>query len=102
MYRGLTAVIALAFAVAAAPASAASTFEGTCTLSGQLTFDQPIGNEPTDTGFNDHAAGTCTGTLNRASLVNTPVLIHALGAGTLSCVAGHTTSTGTLTFTRGT
>jgi hypothetical protein len=73
-----------------------------CTLSGRLSFDEPLGNSLRETSFRDHAAGTCSGTLNGVTQESAPVVIRAKGRGTLSCLAGHTTSSGTLTFTRGT
>jgi hypothetical protein len=99
-------VLALAATVLTSPAAAASagpnTVEGTCELSGKLTFDDPLGNAPRETGFTDRAAGTCTGKLNGVPQQDAPVLIRGRGSGTMSCLAGHTTSSARLTFTRGT
>jgi hypothetical protein len=80
------------------PATAADRFEGTCTLTGQLRFAKPLGNEPRDTTFQDRASGTCDGTLNGAEKNKAPVEIRASGSGSLGCLAGHSTSAGTLTF----
>jgi hypothetical protein len=96
---GLITLVALVGLLPASSASAADRFEGSCSLTGELRFDQPLGNELSQSGFRDRASGTCTGTLNGVSRANTPVAIRAQGSGTLSCLAGHTTGSGTLTFT---
>jgi hypothetical protein len=100
---GLIAVLGMAASLLpASPAGAANTMEGTCTFSGLLKFDPPIGNELRELGFRDRASGTCTGTLNGVPQQDAPAVIRARGSGTASCLAGCTTSSGTLTFTRGT
>jgi hypothetical protein len=100
---GLVLALALAaVSLPASPAAAANTLEGTCRLSGQFKFDEPLGNELRRTGFRDRASGTCTGTLNGVPVDDAPVVLRATGSGTVSCLAGHTTSSGWATFTRGT
>jgi hypothetical protein len=100
---GLVVVLAVAAAtLPASPAAAANSLEGTCRLSGQFRFDEPLGNELRETGFRDHASGTCTGTLNGVPVEDAPVVLRAEGSGAVSCLAGHTTSSGSATFTRGT
>jgi hypothetical protein len=100
------AVLAGAVASAAwvvAPASAAhgpNTFEGTCRLSGELVFAEPLGNDLRTTTFTDTAAGTCDGTLNGVPGDAIPVVNNVTGTATLSCLAGHATSADTLTFAR--
>jgi len=83
-----------------APAARANSFDGSCRLSGEFTFAQPIGNELRTTSFTDQAAGTCTGTLNGASVNDIPVVNQVQGSGTVSCVAGETMTADTLTFGR--
>jgi hypothetical protein len=96
----IAALAVTAATLSASPAAAAAdTMEGTCTLSGQFKFDEPLGNTPRETGFRDRASGTCTGTLNGVAQQNVPVVLRARGSGTLSCLAAHTTSSGTATFT---
>jgi hypothetical protein len=96
---GLIAALALTAAtLPASTAAAANTMEGTCTLSGQFSFDEPLGNTTRETGFRDRASGTCTGTLNGIAQQNVPVTLRAKGSGTLSCLAAHTSSSGTATF----
>ena len=84
-----------------APAQAANgpnTFDGSCMLSGEFQFDQPLGNEPRYTTFTDTAAGTCTGTLNGVPGDAIPVVNSVSGSATLSCLAGQTSTADTLTF----
>ena len=86
-----------------APAQAAqgpNTFEGSCRLTGELTFAEPLGNELRTTSFTDTAAGTCSGTLNGVPGDAIPVVNSVTGSGTFSCLAGHATSADTLTFAR--
>ena len=98
------ALIAILSLVAASPPASASpthTLEGTCTVSGQLTFQPPLGNELRPTALRDAASGTCTGTLDGVAVQDAPVSVRANGGGDLSCLAGHTTTTGTITFANG-
>jgi hypothetical protein len=69
-------------------------------LSGELTFDEPLGNELRTTTFTDIASGTCSGTLNGVAREAIPVVNSVSGSGTLSCLAGQTTTADTLTFAR--
>jgi hypothetical protein len=97
--RRMWLIVVLALAAPVAPAAAANSLEGTCKLSGQFKFDAPLGNQLRETGFKDRAGGTCTGTLNGIPAQNVPVELRAQGFGNLSCLAAHTTSTGTATLT---
>jgi hypothetical protein len=102
--RTISAVLAglVLFAIGPAPAAnaarAPNTFEGTCTLSGELVFDPPLSNELQTVRFTDTASGTCDGTLNGVPGTDIPVVNRVSGSGTLSCAAGETTSDDTLTF----
>jgi hypothetical protein len=102
--RGIVGVAAAALAwmacVGTAAAAAANTFEGSCNLTGELRFAEPLGNELRSTTFTDSAVGVCTGTLNGAAVEDVPVTNRASGSGTLSCLAGHVTTTDRLTFAR--
>jgi hypothetical protein len=105
--RTIISVAVVAGSVSAAwciaPAQAAhspNTFEGTCKLSGQLEFDEPLGNELRTTSFTDTATGTCSGTLNGVPGDAIPVVNSVTGSGTLSCLGGTTTTADTLTFAR--
>jgi len=84
----------------ATAAKGPNTFEGTCRLSGVLVFDQPLGNDLRTTTFTDTASGTCSGTLNGVPGDSIPVINSVTGSGTLSCLAGETTTDDTLTFAR--
>ena len=100
--RGLILVAMTAMGLAVpctASAATSNRFEGTCTLTGELTFDRPLGNESRQTGFRDRAAGTCAGKLNDSYHEGLQVEIRARGSGDLGCLTGHSTSSGTLTFT---
>jgi hypothetical protein len=77
-----------------------NTFEGTCSLSGEMVFDPPLGNELRTTTFTDTASGTCDGTLNGVPGTDIPVVNSVSGSGTLSCLAGETSTDDTLTFAR--
>ena len=87
-------------AAAAGAAKGPNSFEGTCMLSGELVFDQPLGNDLRTTTFTDTASGTCSGTLNGVPGDSIPVVNSVTGSGTLSCLAGQTTTVDTLTFAR--
>ena len=98
---GFVAIAATGLPVPSAPparADARNTFDGTCRLSGELRFREPLGNEPRATTFTDTATGTCTGTLNGGFVNDVPVANRASGSGTLGCLAGHATTTDLLTF----
>jgi hypothetical protein len=77
-----------------------NSFDGTCRLSGELRFAEPIGSELRTTTFTDTAAGTCSGTLNGVSRDAIPVVNDVTGSATLSCAGGYASSADTLTFAR--
>jgi hypothetical protein len=97
---GLMAVAAAWVMPAAAAVKGPNSFEGTCWLSGELVFDQPLGNELRTTTFTDTASGTCNGSLNGVAGESIPVVNAVSGSGTLSCLAGETMTDDTLTFAR--
>jgi hypothetical protein len=82
--------------------AAATTFDGTCALSGAFSFDPTLGVELQATDLKDRAAGACTGTLDGVYRVDTPVQLKASGSGTLSCFAGEASTEGVVIFTKGT
>ena len=98
----ISVLLAAAATLLPSSAAAANTMDATCTLSGRLDFEPPLSNELRDIAFRDHASGSCTGSLNGVPEEEAPVVLRARGSGTASCLGGHTTSSGTLTFTRGT
>ena len=103
--RGRLSIIAAASAAAllysAAPAAAANTAEGFCTATGTITFLKPIGNQPRQTAFTDHAEGVCTGTVNGQSGTER-IKLDAVGSGMMGCAATLSTDHGVITFTRNT
>ena len=101
------AAVAVALATAAvAPATPAherhgpNSFAGVCRLSGELVFDEPLGNEPRTTTFTDTAAGTCDGELNGVAGHAIPTTNTVAGSATLSCLGGHASTADTLVFAR--
>jgi hypothetical protein len=105
--RNIGVVVLAGFMVSAAwtsPAATAAkgpnTFEGTCRLSGELVFDEPLGNELRTTTFTDTASGECSGTLNGVPGDAIPVVNSVTGSATLSCLAGTAMTADTLTFAR--
>jgi hypothetical protein len=108
MCRATLAVMALAAATfgltaaaGAAPAGAAerpTKFEGSCKLTGDISFSQPIGNVPSSPTFTDSATGTCTGMLNDRPIHELPVVNNVKGSGTLSCLGGQAHTVDTLVF----
>jgi len=108
-FRCIAVVPALAVGIlvsagwSAAPAGAATgpnTFEGSCKLTGEFKFDEPLGNTPRYTTFTDTAVGSCSGTLNGVPGDSIPVVNDVSGSATLSCLAGQTSTADTLTFER--
>ena len=89
----VAAVLGLvATAATAAPAGAATTFDGECSIDGKAHFGLPLHFEPQmmDWGFTSNpGGGRCTGTLNRVPVVNAPIDVVVRARGPISCgVAG--------------
>jgi len=93
---------ACATSAPASAAGAASTWSGTCHLSGHFTFDQPLGVVPRATTFDDYEAGTCDGVLDGVAQRGVGIVLRSEGVGVLGCAAGHSTAAGTITFTEST
>jgi hypothetical protein len=97
----LAGLVSATWGITPAPAATGpNAFDGTCQLSGELVFAEPLGNELRTTTFTDTAAGTCSGTLNGVPREAIPVVNSVSGSATLSCLAGHAMSADTLTFAR--
>lgn len=75
-------------------------FEGSCHLTGEVTFRQPIGDTPRSVTFIDTATGTCTGDLDDRPVQDVPVVNRARGGGTLSCGSGEAHAVDRLRFAR--
>jgi hypothetical protein len=104
MRTGLTVVAVAIMALWIAPGSATArtgSLSGSCHLTGRLTFDRPVGDEPRAVAFDDVASGTCTGTLNGVAVRDAPVRNRATGSGTLSCFGGTATTHDRLSFGHG-
>ena len=104
MRTGLTVVAVAIAALWITPSWAAAstgTLSGSCRLTGRLSFDRPVGNEPRTVAFHDVASGTCTGTLNGVPVRDAPVQNRATGSGTLSCLGGTATTHDRLSFGHG-
>ena len=86
--------------VPATSASAANTVSGACTINGVATFSPGgLTTTPQTMSYNFGGNGTCSGTLNGATILNAPVNAGATGTGTLSCAgAAATGGTGVLSF----
>ena len=98
MRRFVFAIATLAaFAVVPVASASANTVSGACELSGTATFTSPLGLVPGSNGFNFSGSGTCSGTLNGATITNAPASASATGTGTLGCSVSEGTGSGTLT-----
>ncbi len=84
---------ALASAAYAAPAGAATSFDGQCSIDGRAEFGTPLQFKPQQMNwtFTSHpGGGRCTGRLNGDPVTNTPVDVFVRAEGPISCgVAGY-------------
>jgi hypothetical protein len=96
------AIAALALAGSAAAREEPTTFDGSCSMDGVLSFGDELGLLPEPSTWALDVAGTCTGTLDGAPVAGTPATIGIAGAGELGCLASLSPggSPGTLSFTR--
>jgi hypothetical protein len=86
------------------PAPRTNSFAGTCSLSGDVTFDPPATNVPTPLVYSYQATGTCSGTLDGRDLVDAPVTVQHSGPADGACTRARTTGpgVGAITFEDGT
>lgn len=78
----------LASAAYAAPASAATGFDGQCSIDGKAEFGKPLHFEPQQMSwsFTSHpGGGRCTGKLNGRAVTDTPVDVVVRASGPISC-----------------
>jgi hypothetical protein len=98
----LAAVLAMPAHAPAAKPKRASTFSGSCDLTGTVAFSPPLTGSPTATRSTAEASGPCTGTWrtrNRTwTLDGDFVTYHAIASGTQSCAQGEATGTGYLRY----
>ena len=63
-----------------------TSYDGTCSVQGDVTFTPPAGDQQRPTVYSYTATGTCTGTLNGRSLNNAPIKLHQSGHADASCM----------------
>jgi hypothetical protein len=102
------ALVALAALVGVSPAaaqgrgSAPDSFDGTCTIQGTASLENPVKLELAPNGSSFRGTGTCTGNLNGQEVVDTPIRAKGSTHGDLACFNTVATGRGRLVFTRGT
>jgi hypothetical protein len=86
------------------PASNTDSFDGSCSLEGQVKFNPAATNTQQELASSYNARGTCSGTLDGRSVSNAPVRMRQSGHAYASCSQAMTTSPwiGLLTFGDGT
>jgi hypothetical protein len=86
------------------PARYTDSFDGSCSLQGQVKFDPPATNTQQPLTSSYSADGTCTGKLDGRSVENAPVKLHNSGPAYASCMRAMTTApwVGAFTFADGT
>jgi hypothetical protein len=86
------------------PARNTDSFDGTCSLQGQVKFDPPATNTQQDLTSSYDATGTCTGKLDGRAVSSAPVRLRNAGPAYASCLRAMTTApwVGALTFADGT
>jgi hypothetical protein len=99
---GVAVAAAALLLMAPSTSSAADTTEGSCRMTGEIVFGEPVGLEAERTTFTDFARGTCTGTVNGEFMANERVRLRANGRGLLGCSSTRAHSTGFMRFTRNT
>jgi len=85
------------------PAPGETSFSGSCSLQGTVTFDPPAGDVPQPLAYSYDATGTCTGTLDGRTVNAIPVTVHHAGHSEGGCIQAQTTDVGTgaVTFASG-
>jgi hypothetical protein len=97
----LTALTALAFAVAPVASANAATFNGTCVLSGTAGLSPAIGLTPIASTFAFNGSGTCAGVDGNNTPYTGPATATASGSGSLACSVSTGSGSGTLTLGNG-
>ncbi|MEA2450890.1 MAG: hypothetical protein QOG63_2822, partial [Thermoleophilaceae bacterium] len=86
-----------------APSARADSFEGSCSVQGDVSFSPPATNTEGPLRYDYTGSGTCSGTLDGRDVTDAPVELHQSGRSQASC-SKHVTSepgTGTMTFASG-
>src|SRR4051794_3010432 len=92
-----TALGTLVISVGGAPAGTregTSSFAGSCTVKGTVTFNPPVTNTTQQLRVVYHARGTCSGTLNGRSVSDMPVRLHHHARSEGSCLGARTIAPG--------
>jgi hypothetical protein len=86
------------------PAKNTDSFDGSCSLQGQVKFNPPATNTQQPLTSSYDASGTCSGTLDGRTVSDAPVKLSNRGPAYASCLRAQTTApwVGTLTFADGT
>jgi hypothetical protein len=86
------------------PARNTDSFDGSCSLQGQVRFDPPATNTQQPLTSSYDADGTCTGKLNGRAVSDVPVKLQNSGHAFAACTRAQTTEpwVGTLSFANGT
>jgi hypothetical protein len=85
------------------PAENTDSFDGSCSLQGDVTFTPPATNSPAALVYGYDATGTCTGHVDGRAVSGAPVRLHDSGPAYGSCQRAMTTAPGqgALTFAGG-
>jgi hypothetical protein len=85
------------------PAPRTTSFAGSCSFQGDVTFDPPASNIPTPLTYAYDARGTCSGMLDGREIADAPVAMYQSGPADGACTRAATTAPGqgTLTFGSG-
>jgi hypothetical protein len=100
-------VLACGAIMALAPTASAETFDGSCEMSGVIRHQPPLTTTPAPTAVRGSFSGTCSGELTDRrgrthQLDGAPAAYEVQDAsGSLSCLGGTATGTGSLLFGRG-
>jgi hypothetical protein len=76
------------------PSDRADSFDGSCSLQGDVAFTPPATNTQTPLVYTYDASGTCTGTLDGRTVSDVPVKLHHSGPVDGSCLRARTTAPG--------
>ena len=78
------------------PASApgSTSFAGSCSMQGTVTFDPPATNTAQPLSYTYSSKGTCSGTLDGRQLSNAPAMYQQSGSSYASCSHAQTTAPG--------
>jgi hypothetical protein len=74
----------------ARPGERLTSFDGSCSLEGLVTFTPPARNDQQPTRYTYDAEGTCTGVLDGREVSDIPVVLAQAGRSDASCMKAHT------------